>query len=231
MKVNRLKRKLNRDGLYVLAVFVLILIISGLAFMKASQDEMELQRIKSEANNLSAEYSKLKGKIDNAKNNIDVYMNLPRNKIADENVSTDVTDWIRNARDPLLKLKNQYKINTLDLSLTPPVETKTGELNRESILPISSKVTLKFGVASDELLFSFVDSLIKEFPGYVRIESIEATRSGEITDQLIAQVAQQGVAPTLVHGTIIFEWIQLKHIVKNKPAVDTNQSNGVVSQQ
>lgn len=231
MKVNRLKRKLNKDVLYVLAVFVLTLIISALAFMKASQDEMELQRIKSEANNLSAEYSKLKDKIDKAKSSIDVYMNLPRHKIADENVSTDVTDWIRNARDPLLKLKNEYKINTLDLSLTPPVETKNGELNREYILPVSSKVTLKFGVASDELLFSFVDSLIREFPGYVKIESIESTRSGEITDQLIAQVVQQGLAPTLVSGTIIFEWTQLKYIVKNKPTADTNQSNGVVTQQ
>ena len=229
MKVNRLKRKLNKDALYATAIFVLVSIIAGLTWMKAMQDEQEIQRIKGEISNLDADYLRTRDKIDKAKKQLTDFMALPENKIPTANVDTDITSWIREAREPLLKLKNSYKLNSLDLSLTPPTELKDGAFKRDSVMAISSKVTLKFDAASDELIFSFVDDLINHFPGYVRVESIDITRSGEITETMLSQVIAQGTAPSLVNGTLVFEWVKLKHIIKSAPGAMPTTTEGITN--
>lgn len=116
--------------------------------------------------------------------------------------------------------KKQYKLSEATLDLSTPTEL-TDMYKTDTTVVVSSNVSVKFKVISDEYALSFVDAVMNNLPGYVKLEKLSLTRIGEITDETLLRVSR-GEIPELVTGEITFQWRDLKNTT-GKPL--TNESS------
>ena len=110
------------------------------------------------------------------------------------------------AKKLLDQMKQEYLLNALDVSITPVTDEPGGSGDTKLI---SARVTVKMDAFTDELVFAFVNAIKLRFPGYVRIERFDVTRTADITREAYVNVTR-GVLANLVHGEIEFKWIGVK---------------------
>jgi hypothetical protein len=101
-------------------------------------------------------------------------------------------------------------VGSVDVNLTPPAEL-SDTYKTETTVVMASTVTLKFAGLSDELLFGFIDSLIKNFPGFINIQSLSMQRKNPLTNDIIARAAK-GDFEDMVDATLIFTWKEFKDL-------------------
>ncbi len=116
---------------------------------------------------------------------------------------------INYAKDLLDKLKDQYRLSNVNISFSKPEELKDGYIS-DTIIVVSSDVSIQFSAITDEYLFGFVDSLLTQYPGYIQVKTFSVTKSKNITKDVLTQIAA-GESPALVDGKIDFAWRGLKY--------------------
>jgi len=111
----------------------------------------------------------------------------------------------------LSNLTKYYQINEkVDVSLTNPVEVVDANKKSSTII-VETIVSLSVSGISDELLLKFLDSLIKNTPGFIRIDSLEMNRKSLINQDVIMD-AKKGKFDNLVDMKIIFNWRDFKDL-------------------
>jgi hypothetical protein len=118
------------------------------------------------------------------------------------------------------QFKKRYRLSEANLDLSTPVEL-VDIYKTDTTVVVSSEVTVKFKAITDEYVFSFIDAVLKELPGYVKVEMLQMSRTGEVNDDLLRRISK-GENPELVAGSMTFQWRDLKDISTPKPAITDN---------
>ena len=123
----------------------------------------------------------------------------------DYTANTEVLkDWLRHA-------KEQYRLsNSFKLAITPDKPVDLKELNGTNYAAIEHPaMKLDFSAMSDTHVFSFLDDLLRNSPGIIRIDAVQLRRNGDM-DAATAKQMQNGATPYLIDAQIEFNWIGLK---------------------
>jgi len=210
MKYDDLRKKLFKKLAVSGAAVALALPVMVYLYLMQDSIESDYDKVKSDISSIESGYKKARNNMQNASGVFEEYENLPADRLPlTSSDAMEVTSRIREARLPLQELKERYRLSNLDMSLTAPAEL-AGEMKKDKISGASSKVTLKFSALTDELALSFIDALIAEFPGYVRIDFLSMKRNGgEINDAMLSKV-RAGTMPSIIDVTLVFYWIKLK---------------------
>lgn len=202
-KLAQMKRKLVKEA----GICGGILAVAGGGLFAAMTWESGLNE---EMNQLNGNVSGVNGEIQNlqtqyskAKSSLDLYNSLQDKRGIDETFSRD------GAKKILDRLKEEYLIDNLVMTVTPTQEIKDSPVSTKTATLVLSDVTLKFDGMSDEQLFSFINALSKEFTGYLKFTKMELTRGGEISTDTLKSIGK-GTRPTLVSAEIMFKWYGLK---------------------
>ena len=159
--------------------------------------------LNSNVSSVNGEIQTLQTQYTKAKNSLDLYKTLENKQGIGESLSRD------SAKKLLDRLKEEYLLSSLSLTLTPTVEIKDSPVSTKTATLVSSEVTLRFDGMSDEQIFSFVNAISKEFTGYLRFTRFELTRNKEVTTDVLRSIGK-GERPALVSGELSFKWFGLK---------------------
>lgn len=115
---------------------------------------------------------------------------------------------IEEGRLLLEELKDDYKLGSLDIKVTPPTEL-SGAYKTETSTIMSSKVNLSYTAISDQYALSFLDALLTRMPGYIQISNFSIRRDSDFSAAIIESI-YNGQLPALVSVSLEFQWQDLK---------------------
>lgn len=118
-------------------------------------------------------------------------------------------DWISNAAAEL-------QLGDLTGVFDPVVSLDSGAFKKKTLQGVTSKVTLNFSAMTDEQLFKFMEAIIVDFPGYVKINKVSIDKRGDIDDAALLS-AGRGRFTDFVSGTMEFNWIAIKKLEATPP--------------
>ncbi len=223
MKADTVKKQLVKQ--LVKSVVVLAILGSGLfvAFTLKSDTEAELQKVSQEASNIDKQAQSLKMEYDRFETiNKAYYEQVPQNKRENDKLASAV-ERIKVARPIIESLKALYQFDQLDITFSP-VEADEKNYDTKNVRVMSNKVIVDFGAASDELVLSFLDSLITELPGYIQLETFDINREQDITQDVLNRIGQNKEAVSLVTGRMTFLWKTLMSVEEEGKEPDKGTS-------
>lgn len=218
MKFITLRKKIlieaGTAGAILLGLLVVSLLINGLS--NRFTDDKNL--LNGQVISLTTEANTLQAQVVKAKESLLLYETLNKQN---QNAGFDLNR--QKAKDLLDKLKNNARLSSLSLTMAPIAKLNDPNFKTKAADIISSDVTLNFEGLTDEQLYSFISAIKLYFPGYVRVNSLELTRQGELTNETFASISK-GILPALVKGQLAFKWLGLKYIAK--PSETAKADNG-----
>lgn len=195
-----------------LAIYLLIVVGIGIFYLLLDMKKVSLDNEKNDilvqTGSLSDQLLTLKNKAAEIAEATKIWQQIPeRNK----KMSGLKLDDVKNKLADAAKI---YQINDLVIDLSTPVELPD-PYKTKSAVTLSSDVTLKFGSINDENILIFVDSVLKEIPGYVTVKSFKMLKQGEISDEMLDNI-RKGLKPSIVTGELSFQWRDLKLVPTEK---------------
>lgn len=217
MDISKLKKKvIGRVVVYAAVLSVIILACIYLGDKKTQLQEQN-DRLRNDISSLNKKLEGLSKKALEFSESIKVWETLDeQNKVLNGL-------RINDAKDLLDKLKEEYRLSGVNLTFSKPEDLKDQYVS-DTIIVVSSDVSIQFSAMTDEYLFGFVDKLLSQYPGYVQVRSFSVTRSKNITKDVLLQIAA-GENPGLVDCKLDFVWRGLKYKGPVTPAED-NDNNG-----
>lgn len=119
------------------------------------------------------------------------------------------------AQEWITKTALHYELTDLAGDFEPIAPIQNPEFQKQTLEGLSSKVSLSFSAMTDVQLYGFLEKLVEEFPGYVKLESLELKKKGDITPAVFEQVGK-GEIPELATGKVVFHWIGVREIAKKE---------------
>lgn len=119
--------------------------------------------------------------------------------------NTDVLkNWLRDA-------KASYRFsNTFKLNMTAGKKVENKELVGINYDIVEHpEMRLKLTAMTDVHLFDFIRNLVRKTPGFIRIETLEIKRTGDIDKTALDQF-RSGATPYLVEADLGFNWIGIE---------------------
>lgn len=118
--------------------------------------------------------------------------------------SDTLKQWLRDAKDQY-RLGDGFKL-TLPLP-TPSDKPELSALNYT--VEVRSPVKLELDAMSDIHVYSFLDSMLRELPGLIRLSNFDLTQSTPMTEETARQM-RMGLSPMLVRATLDFSWVGME---------------------
>lgn len=218
IKAQNLKKQLIKISI----IASVVVLATGAAaygiFAWSSSLQEEAAKTKSQVGRARGDVSNREKKNKEAQEYLDLYNSIntdsEQDKISDLNRDKAMA-WIKQ-----VALANH--ILNMTGTVTPISTVDNQAFKKKTFEGINSKISLKFGAMTDEQIFRFLQALLGNFPGYVKVESLTLSKQGEITQSIIQQ-AQRGQFPELVTGELVFYWIGVRELADTPTA----QSGGV----
>lgn len=213
MKFMLLKKILMKEA----GIFAVILLVIGAAmfFMMNKESSLndEMNSLNSNVSSVNGESQTLQAQYTKAKNSLTLYRSIEDGKQSmDDSLSRE------NATKLINRLKEEYLLSSLSMTITPMVDIKDSGIDTKTATLVFSEVTLKFSAMSDEQFFSFVNAISREFPGYLTYTKLDLKRTSPINTEIFKAVSR-GDRPALVNGEVAFKWYGLKSNAETpKPA-------------
>ena len=146
-----------------------------------------------------------------------------RERIQSTGASTKIYDELKSARhtmalevnrkaatETLGRLKDQFRLSSLNLQLSPDQPLESDRLKTAGITAVKSNVDITLGAMSDQHLFSFIQELSRSFSGFVKLREITITRSKAFDIDSMREISR-GSKPEMVTGKLAFEWYGIPH--------------------
>lgn len=217
IKAQTLKKKLMKISI----IASVVVLVTGAAaygvFAWSSGLVDEAKDAKNKVNRARGDVTNREAKNKEAQEYLELY-----NQITSDSEQNKISDLNRDKAEEWIK-RTAIEHNILNMtgSVDPIAPIASPAFKKKTFEGITSTVELKFGAMTDEQVFRFVDALLKNFPGYVKIDSFTITKRGEIT-QTVIQQAQRGQFPELVVGELQFHWIGVREVPTASPQNPAN---------
>ena len=204
-------KKTTIKQLSIMAIIIIALAGIYLVLLHLKdENEQKRSQLKLQTNNLNTQIQNLQEQYKKAQASMGLYNSLQ----AEDEAGTGGINR-QNMKGLLDKLKDTYHLSRLTLKMEPAEELPQEKFRKKTTLTEHSEVTLKFSGLTDEYLFSFIDALIHELSGYMRIENMQLRRELPINNDILLKISH-GDTPALVSGEIVFHWLGLKTVGNEK---------------
>jgi hypothetical protein len=204
-KKTNLIASLKKAAIIYVITFILF---AGLLLFSNNRTDLysyEISVSEQETSRTSADLSDLENKIREIREASKIWAKLNQTKEKHNGLEID------NFQTILTDLKKHYRISDkTDINMTSPTEVN-GAYKKSTTTVVSSKITLTTSGASDEILLQFIDSLVKNVPGFIAIESLEMNKKNDLTKDVISKIAR-GEKVNPVEAKIVFSWKDFKDL-------------------
>ncbi len=222
MKFFNLKKMLIKEAI---TIFIILLITGGIFYGAIFWEgglEKDLNSIKAEIRNINAQEISEKKGYEALVDAIESYAKIPERRLPTAEGMNKYSSRIRISTPIIESLKNKYRLTKLNISFTA-VELEQKRRRFKEIKVLSNNLTVDFEGMSDELILSFTEAIIGEFPGYLIMNRLEINRSEGITSDILDSMRDGGELIPLVKGAMVFEWKTLQGntvVIKERGGID-----------
>lgn len=206
-KLQSLRKILIKNAIIMSVAVLVSCVVAYSVFSWSSSLQTEAKRAESRLNSARRDVSSREVKNEDARNSLELYR-----QITGESEQAKISDLSRDKAQ--LWLKAAAKANdivNLKGTFDPVTPIASEDFKKKTLEGISSLVKLEFAAMTDEQIYRFVESIINDFPGYVKINVLTLERTGEITDEVL-RAAGRGKFPELVKGTMEFHWVGVREV-------------------
>jgi cell division protein FtsL len=204
-KKTNLIATLKKAGIIYLVTLV---IFTGLFLFSNNKAQVYLDNIsfsEQQISSTNSQLSELENKIKEIKEASKILEKL--NKRGGKHNGLEIDDF----QSILNDLRKHYQISDkIDINMSSPTIVD-GIYKKSTTTIVSSTITLNVSGISDEILLQFVDSLLKNAPGFISVESLEMTKKYSLTQDVITKVTK-GDLTNLVEAKIVFSWKDFKDL-------------------
>lgn len=170
----------------------------------------QLGRVNAATRATNTEIQALEEKVALANASLDLYRQLEKSK------SSNIKGLDRQALADIVEpLKERYHLTGLSLKVAPVVTLTDEKFAKGTLQAEHTLVTLSFEGITDELLFSFIDLMLRQAAGYTQVDYLRMSREENLTKEYMLKLAKEEFTP-LVKGEMAFHWIALKDAPKPK---------------
>lgn len=204
MKFEMLRKRIVIEGIATAIGLMLSLAIGIVASGWHEDQADESTKMKRTLLTTAKRLETINNKYETSRQSLDIYTMLKERQTSGE------LELSRKFASNLLnRLKDEYKLTHLSLSMSPAEVIQNKEFQRKNAQVVSSDMKLKFSGISDSQLFSFLQALQIELGGYVRVTALTLDRTGNIDEKSLRAISK-GNMPELVKGDVTLEWLGLR---------------------
>lgn len=203
-------KALQKDLFVKIAILtgILLVIGGGVFYLEKTIDDISQKKdwLRNEVNTIKDQLDGLNKKTLEFSEAVKTWESLPSGKKELQGLR------INKAKDILDGYKIKYKLPVLETAFSKPTEEKLNDSrdSSETIIVISSNVSIQFEGLTDQYIIGFIQELMKDFPGYIQVTNLVITRAGEPTKEILRKISL-GEMPGLIKGKIEFIWRDLKY--------------------
>lgn len=207
MKFQMLRKTLIKYSIIMLLAVLVSSVIAYSVFSWSSGLQQEAKRAQSRLNAARGEVSSRESENKSARNSLELYR-----QITGESEQAKISDLSRDKAQFWLKdIAKQNDIVDLEGSFDPVTPIASTDFKKTTLEGISSLVKLNFAAMTDVQIYRFIEAVLDDFPGYVKITAFTLERTGEVTDSVL-RAAGRGEVPKLVKGTMEFYWVGVREV-------------------
>lgn len=214
-KLLHLKHILIKQGI-IMSVVVLV----SLAFAYAAS--YWLQGVKEEEQRLASRFRAVEGEISQrAGKNADAvkYLELYE-RITGASEQEKISDLKRErAQHWLLETAQALDVKNLEGTFEPVITMDAPAFKKKTLQGIYSLVKLRFNAMNDLTALHFVETVLNDFPGYVKCTRLLISRKNNITNTVL-QEAAKGKFPEMVSVELEFFWIGVREVAQTPAAAE-----------
>jgi type II secretory pathway pseudopilin PulG len=207
VKLQSLKKQLVKNAIIMLVAVSVTGAIAYSVFSWSSGVQEEAQQAQNRLNNAERDVNSRTLKNEDARKYLELYQ-----RITGDDEQSKISNLNRR------KAQEWYSIVSKDLH----IRNGKGNFGSETVIAadpfkkktlqgISSLVKLEFEALTDRQVYAFLDTLLTDFPGYVKITKFSMEKDGEITDAVLRS-AGKGNFPNLVKTQFEFYWIGVREV-------------------
>lgn len=200
MKKEQLKKILIKEGVLASALLVVLMVVAFFTNDMVSSVDKEKKISESKILSLDIEMRNLQTDYRQAGASLDLFARVSQ-ELSSNRFSIS-RDKIRNV---LLKLKNKYRLSSLNLTVTPQIEYQQDGSEDSKLKVLYSVVNIEFGGFSDRHIYNFIEDLKEEIGGISHFTEFYIDRQKSFNPDIYVQVSQ-GVEAEMVRGKLTFSW-------------------------
>lgn len=198
---------------YSIIKAVILTVLGGIALTVYTVQQgylAERQRISASINNVNSDIQKLDSTFKKAKESLDLYEQLQQSENSAESALSR-----KNIAESLNILKDRYKLHSLSLRMTPVKDLEDRRYLTDTTQVIQTEITLSFAGMTDELMFGFINDVLRQLPGYTRVSYLKMKRDLPIDNEFLLAVSREEFPP-LVSGEVAFHLLGMKKISREE---------------
>ncbi len=200
-KLKQTKKKMTMEVGVCAAV---VIVLGGLFFMAdsmATSANEELARAQGEVAGIASQIAELERKYQIVNSSLVEYQNYNKKlKAGDYTIGREV------AFNKLKTINDQYRIMQLMLGIpSDPAPLGDQEFNKKTVEGKATDITLTMEAYSDLHVFSFLDEMQRELPGFFKYNEFTLTRDRAITIDLLAELSR-GEKSSVVSSSLKGTW-------------------------
>ena len=154
----------------MLTIAIVLIVSAGVVFAGTSGKrslEEELAALNKKSTQLISEAAARQQEYEETLRAFEIYENIPEHKLP-ANDYDNIQSRIRISRPIIERLKRKYKFTGLDVRLSK-INPETPLKKGDNYVIVSNEVTIDFDGLTDDLVYSFIEELIHEIPGYLHL--------------------------------------------------------------
>lgn len=207
VKLQSLKKQLVKNAIIM---SVAVSVTGAIAFSVFSWSSGTLEEAQQAQNRLNAAERDVNSrtlKNEDARKYLELYQ-----RITGEDEQSKISNLSRQkAQEWNVAVSKRLNINNGKGSFGSEAVITAEPFKKKTLQGISSLVKLEFETLTDTQVYAYLDTLLQDFPGYVKITKFSMEKDGEINDAVL-RAAGSGRFPNLVKTQIEFYWIGVREV-------------------
>ena len=203
-RYQRLKKTLIANGIKGGIIIAGCGLLLGATIFFYQNGADDLKKLKNKERQSQSQIRQLKERNERTKNTMELYEKLVRD--------SELRDLVLNRKNIsqlLDRLKEKYRLSDVSIIISPLTEQLEDPFVQKTGIVVTGDISIEMRALSDAHVFAFTKELLREFSGYLNVQSLVINRQGSISEELLREILQQGHSE-FVTASLKFEWMGLR---------------------
>ncbi|MBI1274916.1 hypothetical protein GC177_02960 [bacterium] len=201
MRYDALKKRVSKIGLVCGGIIGGCGVLAFAAYSFYADRADKLHKLETSIRTTNSDIQNLDDGLNKSRTSLPIYNTL----MAKNPPNTETLDR-KKLTEVIAYLKEHYDLVDAQISISPIVKLDKDPFTLQRMKAEHALVTVTVGALSDELLFSFIDHLMRVAPGLTVAESLNVERMSNMDDAFYDAISS-GKPVQAVKGTFSFHWI------------------------
>jgi hypothetical protein len=223
MKKDIVKIKIKKTAIKNGGIIGCLAVIFAGAFFYNSSKNDEIEKLNRDYNSMNSDIENTKRDFEQTEKSFQIYKNIPKDKLVND-IGFDLNrDRLRVLYPEVQRLKDVYSFKKLNATISETNEYK--EVSSSVFTVFDGDIIIEIAGISDEFIFSFIEELKNNLPGFVYIKNLNINKEQDITDEAIKSYLNEASGNGFVSGKITLGWITFKDKKANEAGNKNNLNN------